>query len=124
MRYRWQLVVVMALALGAFGGNNNSGTEQPVAQAISTTATVQPTTTTEPTQSGQEKTYKVVEGDNLWTIAGDHLAEARSGGAGEPTTREVAAYWLRVVDANAPNLRSGDPDLIYPGETVVLPPID
>jgi nucleoid-associated protein YgaU len=71
-----------------------------------------------------QASHVVVEGDNLWTIAGDHLAEARSGGAGEPTTREVAAYWLRVVDANARDLRSGDPDLIYPGESIVLPPID
>jgi nucleoid-associated protein YgaU len=223
MRYRWQLLVVMALALGAFGVDNNSGTELSAAQAVSTTTTVQPTTTTEPTPStstttppgepgqdeptpeaGEETSREVVaegdtiwtiardhlaagsgepttqevaeyvaqvveanrdrlvsgdpdllypgemivlppvpsapaepapetrgqaslvvvEGDNLWTIAGDHLAQARSGGAGELTTREVTAYWLKVVEANAPNLRSGDPDLIYPGEMIVLPPVD
>jgi hypothetical protein len=28
---------------------------------------------------------------------------------------------LEVVEANRERLRSGDPDLIYPGETVVLP---
>jgi nucleoid-associated protein YgaU len=65
----------------------------------------------------------VVPGDNLWTIARDHLAEAR-GGADEPTLRKVAAYWLRVVEANRDRLVSGDPDLIYPGERTVLPPID
>jgi nucleoid-associated protein YgaU len=234
MHNRWQLLVVMALALAAYGGDNNSGTELSAAQEVSTTTTIQPTTTTEPTppttappggggpapgpgepgpdeptpgageetsremvvegdtlwtiardhlakatgagsgeptnqevteywtrvkeanqgrlQSGDpdliypgeeitlppvpsapaepapetrvQASHVVVEGDNLWTIARDHLAEARSGGAGELTTREVAAYWLRVVEANAPNLRSGDPDLIYPGETIVLPPVD
>ena len=73
--------------------------------------------------SGQEQTYhQVVPGDNLWTIARDHLAEAR-GGADEPTRREVAAYWLRVVEANRDRLVSGDPDLIYPGERTVLPPV-
>jgi nucleoid-associated protein YgaU len=222
MRYRWQLLVVMALALGAFGVDNNLAAEQPAAQAVSTTTTIQPTTTTGPTPStsttnppsepgqdeptpeageetsrevvvegdtiwtiaqdhlaagsdeptaqevaeyvarvmeanrdrlqsgdpdlitpgetiilppipsapaepapetGGQASHVVVEGDNLWTIAGDRLAEAHSGGAGELTTREVAAYWLRVVEANAPNLRSGDPDLIYPGETIVLPPV-
>jgi hypothetical protein len=40
------------------------------------------------------------------------------------TDVEVTRYWLRVVEANRPNLRSGDPDLIYPGEIVILPPIE
>jgi len=66
----------------------------------------------------------VVRGDNLWAIARAHLSEARSGGSGEPTNREVADYWMRVVDANRHGLRSGDPDLIYPGEEITLPPVD
>jgi hypothetical protein len=28
------------------------------------------------------------------------------------------------VEANQGRLRSGDPDLIYPGERVILPPVD
>jgi nucleoid-associated protein YgaU len=67
--------------------------------------------------------HVVAAGENLWTIARDHLAKAR-GGADEPTTREVAAYWLRVVEANRDRLRSGDADLIYPGERTVLPPVE
>jgi hypothetical protein len=70
-----------------------------------------------------QASHAVVAGENLWTIARDHLAKARSG-ADEPTTREVAAYWLRVVEANRNHLRSGDPDLIYPGERTVLPPVE
>jgi len=65
----------------------------------------------------------VVGGDNLWTIARDHLARQR-GGSGRPTNREVAAYWVRVVEANQDGLRSGDPDMIYPGERITLPPVD
>ena len=68
--------------------------------------------------------YSVVAGDNLWTIARDRLAKSSSGGSGKPTNREVANYWLQVIDANRYRLRSGDPDLIYPGETIVLPPFD
>jgi nucleoid-associated protein YgaU len=63
-----------------------------------------------------------VRGDNLWSIAKEHLT-AR-GGSGEPTNREVADYWMRVVEANKGHLRSGDPDLIYPGEEVILPRLD
>ena len=70
-----------------------------------------------------QASHVVVAGENLWTIARDHLAKAR-GGADEPTTREVAAYWLRVVEANRNRLRSGDADLIYPGERIVLTPVE
>jgi nucleoid-associated protein YgaU len=66
----------------------------------------------------------VKRGENLWTIARDKLASARSGGSGEPTNREVAEYWLRVVEANKGHLWSGDPDLIYPEEPIILPPVD
>jgi nucleoid-associated protein YgaU len=66
----------------------------------------------------------VKRGENLWTIARDHLASARSGGSGEPTNREVAEYWLRVMEANKGHLWSGDPDLIYPEEEITLPPVD
>jgi hypothetical protein len=38
-------------------------------------------------------------------------------------TREVAAYWVRVLVANRGRLRSGNPDLIYPREYVRLPAV-
>jgi nucleoid-associated protein YgaU len=71
-----------------------------------------------------EQAHRVVGGDNLWKIARDHLLRERSGGSGAPTNREVAAYWVKVVEANRDRLHSGDPDLIYPGERITLPPVD
>jgi hypothetical protein len=59
-------------------------------------------------------TYVVVAGDNLWSIAAAHVGATRAA--------DVAPYWRRVVDANRTTLRSGDPNLILPGELVVLPP--
>ena len=47
-----------------------------------------------------------------------------SGGSGEPTNREVAEYWAKLVEANRHGLESGDPDLIYPGEEIIVPPVD
>jgi nucleoid-associated protein YgaU len=57
-------------------------------------------------------------------IARDHLSRLRSGGSGAPTNREVAEYWRKVIDANRDRLRSGDPNLIYPGEEIILPPLE
>lgn len=59
-------------------------------------------------------------GDNLWLISERTLAGALGR---DPSEREIASYWRLVVDENRDRLRSGDPDLIYPGEVVVLPPL-
>jgi hypothetical protein len=75
-------------------------------------------------QARPNKPHMVQRGENLWTIARDQLASARSGGSGEPTKREVARYWLRVMAANKHHLWSGDPNLIYPKEPIILPPVD
>jgi hypothetical protein len=54
-----------------------------------------------------------VAGDNLWSIAAAHIGARRAA--------DVAPYWRQVVDANRSTLRSGDPNLIFPGELVALP---
>jgi nucleoid-associated protein YgaU len=59
----------------------------------------------------------VVEGDSIWTIAEAHLAE----GPGEPTNQEVAEYVDLVAETNRDHVP--DPDLIEPGERIVLPPV-
>ncbi len=57
----------------------------------------------------------VERGDNLWRIA--TVDVARHGGS----TGDVAAHWVRIVAANRDRIRSGNPDLIYPGERITLP---
>jgi hypothetical protein len=74
-------------------------------------------------EAGQE-THSVVEGDNLWTIAKRRLEEAPGAGAREPTDREVADYWAQVKKVNRDELPSGDPDVIAPGDQILLPPVD
>ena len=67
----------------------------------------------------------MAEGQTLWTIARDHLAKASGGGSGEPTSQEVTMeHRAKVVEANQGRLESGDPDLIFPGEEIILPPVD
>jgi hypothetical protein len=67
--------------------------------------------------------HEVERGENLWEISRNHLASATGRDPAEIGTREVAAYWLRVVAANRARLRTRNPDLIYRGEFVRLPAI-
>ena len=64
--------------------------------------------------------YTVRTGDHLWGIAEHHL-EATLGRIGSDA--EIATYWSHVIDVNRSRLRSGDPDLIFPGEVIECPPV-
>lgn len=61
--------------------------------------------------------HVVAAGENLWVIARQHLS-ADEGRA--PTDREVHARWLQLIQHNRDVLRSGDPDVIFPGERLRL----
>lgn len=64
--------------------------------------------------------YTVVPGDNFWAIA---KAQVEANLGREATNTEVANYWVILIDANRSTIRSGDPDLIFPGEVFTLPPL-
>jgi len=64
--------------------------------------------------------YAVEAGDNLWAIA---VAQLDIRGGDSATTADIADYWRRLIAANEHSLRSGDPNLIYAGEIVAIPPI-
>ena len=59
----------------------------------------------------------VVRGDNMWKLAQRRIEEVSPQSA-------VSPYWRTVVDANRGSIRSGNPDLIYPGETLELPALE
>ncbi len=77
------------------------------------------TASTEPAPEAATS-HVVAAGENFWTIAErqllTHLGRVASDG-------EVTPYWVSLVRANAGHIRSGDPDLIYPGERIQLPSI-
>lgn len=60
--------------------------------------------------------WAVQPGESLWTMA------ARGIGAERSDARRVGPYWLQVVAANRGSIASGDPDLVLPGEAIVMPP--
>ncbi len=73
-----------------------------------------------PMAPGSPNEVIVAPGDHLWGIAERRLADVLGR---PPTDSEVAPYWVEVKEVNRPRLRSGDPDLVYPGEVVLLPPV-
>ena len=73
---------------------------------------------TDPRQIAEHQVV-VHEGDNLWSLATDAL---RLNGVSSPTTGQIAEYWRLVVASN--QVRSGNPDLIVPGEAINMPAFD
>jgi hypothetical protein len=66
---------------------------------------------------------EVLAGDNLWVIAADALARATGRARDAITDDEVAPYWRALCDLNRDRVRSGDVNLVYPGEVLLLPPV-
>jgi hypothetical protein len=66
-------------------------------------------------------TITLAPGDHLWSVAARTLATAWGRA---PADREVAPYWRLLVELNRPQLPNpADPDLVFPGEAVRLPPV-
>jgi nucleoid-associated protein YgaU len=66
---------------------------------------------------GAPTTWSVRPGDSFWRIAHDVEAAADDH---EPSDAEVAAFWLKLMDANRDRFR--DPDVIYPEQRFDVPP--
>ena len=65
--------------------------------------------------------WTVEAGDSFWSIAAETVAPA----GGQPNDRQVRAYWRRLVEANRSRLiDAGNPDLLVPGQQLVLPDDD
>jgi nucleoid-associated protein YgaU len=65
-------------------------------------------------------TWIVRPGDSFWSIAETVIGQARMG-AERPA---IAPYWSRLVAANRDRLPyPGDPDLLFAGDVLVLPPL-
>jgi hypothetical protein len=58
----------------------------------------------------------------LQAIAADRVAAGTGRPVSHLTPADIAPYWRRVVELNRSRLRSGNVSLVYPGETVDLPP--
>src|SRR5215213_4902415 len=66
----------------------------------------------------------VQPGDNLWVIAARRVAAATGRDVVAVGDIEIAPYWVRVCEANRDRLGSRDPNVVLPGERVLLPPLN
>jgi hypothetical protein len=71
-----------------------------------------------PVSAAAPPSWTVETGDSFWSIAAETLAQAGEA----PNDRRVIGYWRRVVEANRGRLLDpGNPDLLVPGQQLVLP---
>ena len=92
------------------------------------TGVVVPTDPDSPTDSptgtgagGATVSVTVAPGDSLWELTRAALARESGRAPVEVGNDEVAPRWLLVCEANQSRVRSGDVDLLAPGEEVVIP---
>jgi nucleoid-associated protein YgaU len=68
------------------------------------------------------QTWTVRPGDSLWSIAASTLSEQVGRSVSDT---EIGHYWVRLVDLNRHVLPvPSDPDLIFSGNSIALPPVD
>lgn len=96
----------------------------PPSTATITASPLPPTTpATPPPASPTSTVHVIVSGEHLWSIAADRVAAGTGRPVSHLTPADIAPYWRRVVELNRSRLRSGNVSLVYPGETVDLPPL-
>jgi len=73
-------------------------------------------------QDDGRETWVVTAGESFWSIAEESLQDAW--GRSEITDEEVVSYWQPLIAANEDRLVDpGNPDLILPGQELVLPAV-
>ena len=74
------------------------------------------------TDNADRNVWTVSRGESFWSIAAEHLEDELS--RRDLSDEEVAEYWQVLVEANADRLVDpGNPDLIFPGQELILPPV-
>ena len=95
------------------------GVRESSAEYVSPSTTLPQATSVDVEPDGPRR-YTVMPGDNMWTITAAYLADELDT---RPTNAQIGAVWRTVMDLNRNSIRSGNVDLIFPGEQLILPPV-
>ena len=126
-------VVLLLAVIGAVVVNAGGDDDASVATAASTTTTPPdepPVLSGELDEDGIpvglefplfNSQHTIIGGENLWLIAANQLAAITDRSLDEVPQPDIARYWERVIETNRADLRSGDPNLVYPGEVITFP---
>jgi hypothetical protein len=79
-----------------------------------------PVAATAPAPQAAPEDWLVSPGESFWEFAEQQLATHWSR---PPTDAEIVPYWHTLIEANRSRLRTGDPNLIFPGQRFVVPPV-
>ena len=116
--------VVLATLAGPLGADVRDGRAVPPRPPVTAALPTPPATEhAAEVRFDAEIEVEVAPGDNLWAIAAQTLARATGRDRGAVADDEIDRYWRVLCDLNRGRVRSGDVNLIYPGEVVVLPPV-
>jgi nucleoid-associated protein YgaU len=81
--------------------------------AKSQRAAAQPSSSPSQQRVQTQSTYRVQPGDSLWRIAARHLGP-------DATTAQTAREVNRLWELNQQRIGTGNPDLIFPGQTLSM----
>ncbi len=122
------ITITIASALPAAAqGRGEPSPPAPVMQMIGPAASDPPVMTLvmtppalAPKPAAAPATYTVKPGDTFWSIADQTLRAAGR----DPDDAAIIPYWRSLIEANRDRLRARDePDLIFPGQVFLLPPL-
>lgn len=98
------------------GSDEGRRADQPAGQPVEMRM-LPPQPDPEPAATGLRR-HTVVAGDHFWSVAESELLAARSRPVSD---KEIDPYWRLLVDTNRAEVL--DPDLLFPGQVVVVPPV-
>jgi LysM domain len=76
----------------------------------------------DPARTAVPSSWTVEAGDSFWSIAAETVAETAAPSGDPPNDGRIIGYWRRLLDANRGRLLDpGNPDLLVPGQEIVLP---
>ncbi len=109
-----RMVAVGAIAVWATTPIMASASDDPAPSIV--LVDLGPVPDAPPSSIRQPETWVVSPGDHLWYIA---LRTLTTDGA-EPSISETTTYWKRLIADNVSTV-GPNPDLIYPGQVLILP---